>query len=69
VDELDTSDVGWPRLEDDLRVLRWRIERLLALGYRRREATSLAASQVDIHELERLIARGCPPETAVRIAA
>jgi hypothetical protein len=69
VDELDLHDSEWRRLEDDLQVLRWRTERLLALGYERREAVSLAASQVDIHELERLIGKGCPPETAVRIAA
>jgi hypothetical protein len=30
--------------------------------------SSLAISQIDVHELERLIRRGCPPETAVRIA-
>jgi len=69
VDELDILDGEWRRLEDDLRVLRWRSERLLALGYERREASLLAVSQVDIHELERLIVKGCPPETAVQIAA
>jgi hypothetical protein len=33
------------------------------------EAASLALSEVDVHELERLIGNGCPPATAVRIAA
>jgi len=33
-----------------------------------REAAFLAISQIDVHELERLIGSGCPPATAVRIA-
>ena len=69
MDELDTLASEWRRLDDDLTVLRWRTERLVALGYDLREATFLAISQIDVHELERLIGRGCPPETAVRIAA
>ncbi len=69
MDELDILDGEWRRLEDDLRVLRWRTERLVAIGYELREAAFLAVSQVDIHELERLIGNGCPPETAVHIAA
>jgi len=69
VDELDTLASEWRRLDDDLTVLRWRTERLLALGYELREAAFLAISRVDIHELERLIGKGCPPATAVRIAA
>ena len=69
MDELDTLDSQWRSLDDDLIVLRWRTERLVALGYDLREATFLAISQIDVHELERLIGRGCPPATAVRIAA
>ena len=69
MDELNTLDSEWRSLDDDLTVLRWRTERLVALGYDLREATFLAISQIDVHELERLIGRGCPPETAVRIAA
>jgi hypothetical protein len=49
--------------------LRWRTERLIDLGYERREAVRLAGTQVDIHELDRLIGMGCPRDTAVRIAA
>ncbi|HXV57187.1 MAG TPA: hypothetical protein VD704_04900 [Gaiellaceae bacterium] len=67
--ELEPDRVEWRRLDDDLRLAAWRAERLLALGYPLRRALSLATSGVDIHELERLIGRGCPPETAVRIAA
>ena len=69
MDELNTLDSEWRSLDDDLTVLRWRTERLVALGYDLREATFLAISQIDVHELERLIGRGCPPATAVRIAA
>ena len=69
MDELDTLASEWRRLDDDLTVMRWRTERLLALGYELREAAFLAISRVDIHELERLIGKGCPPATAVRIAA
>ena len=69
MDELDTLDSEWRRLDDDLTVLRWRTERLAALGYELREAAFLAISQIDVHELERLIGSGCPPAIAVRIAA
>jgi hypothetical protein len=69
VDELDTLAGEWRRLDDELIVVRWRTERLIALGYELREAAFLAISRVDIHELERLIETGCPPATAVRIAA
>jgi hypothetical protein len=69
VDELDTLAGEWPRLDDDLALVRWRSERLVALGYELREASFLAISRVDIHELEWLIENGCPPATAVRIAA
>jgi hypothetical protein len=69
VADLDTRDIEWRRLDDDLEVARWRTDRLLALGYELRDAASLALSHVDIHVLERLIAAGCPPQTAIRIAA
>jgi hypothetical protein len=69
VDELDTLDNEWRRLDDDLTVLRWRTERLVTLGYELRQAAFLAISRIDVHELERLIANGCPPATAARIAA
>lgn len=56
-------------LDHELVVLGWRTERLVGLGYDLPEAASLALSEVDLHELERLIGKGCPPATAVRIAA
>lgn len=69
MDELDALESELRSLDDDLTVLRWRTERLLALGYELRQAAFLAISEVDVHELERLIGSGCPPATAVRIAA
>jgi hypothetical protein len=69
VDELVTPDTEWRALEDELRVMRWRAERLVTLGYGHREAARLARSKIDVHELARLIAMGCPASTAVRIAA
>ena len=56
-------------LDHELIVMGWRTERLVGLGYDLPEAASLALSEVDLHELERLIGKGCPPATAVRIAA
>jgi hypothetical protein len=69
MDELDPLTSEWRGLDDDLMVLCWRNKRLIALGYELREAACLAISDIDIHELERLIGKGCPTETAVRIAA
>lgn len=64
----DLLDGDWRRLDEELDVVRWRTERLVALGFGLRQAAYLALSDVEVHQLERLIARGCPPETAVRIA-
>jgi hypothetical protein len=69
VDEVVPLNSEWRSLDDDLMVLCWRTERLIALGYELREAAYLAISDIDVHELERLIGKGCPTETAVRIAA
>ena len=65
--ELDADDRRW--LDDELMVVRWRTQRLTALGYELPGAALLAFSDVDVHELERLIGKGCPPATALRIAA
>jgi hypothetical protein len=66
---MEIIDTEWRRLDEELSVARWRTERLIALGYELREAAFLAISEIDVHELERLIELGCPPATAVRIAA
>jgi hypothetical protein len=69
VDESEILASEWRRLDEELEVTRWRTERLLMLGYEDRESARLALSQIDIHTLEHLIAKGCPPRTAVRIVA
>jgi hypothetical protein len=68
VDELDIREIESLRLDEELTVMRWRTERLVELGYALGEAARLALSTVDLHELERLIAKGCPLDLAVRIA-
>ena len=61
------DEIEWNAVDDRLELARWRTERLTALGYDTARAIILACSTVDVHELERLIARGCPLATAVRI--
>jgi hypothetical protein len=49
-------------------VLRWRFEALIEAGYDAGNALILASHvEVDLHHASRLLARGCPPETAMRI--
>lgn len=49
-------------------VARWRLERLMESGYDRKTASFLARRvDVDLHVAVRLVAKGCPPATAVRI--
>jgi hypothetical protein len=47
----------------------WRLERLLDLGISLDIASRIAAGTLDLHELERLIKRGCNPHTAISILA
>ena len=50
------------------RVLGWRIEQLLAVGFDSDAALVLALDRdVDLHEAAELVRRGCPPQTAFRI--
>ena len=51
-------------------MIRWRRERLTAVGFAPPAAASLAADQrYDLHALIELVERGCPAELAVRILA
>ena len=55
-------------LDEDARVLDWRIEELLRAGFPELLALELAATiEVDLHAAVSLRERGCPPETAARI--
>jgi len=50
------------------RVLGWRIEQLIAVGFDSDAAFVLALDRnVDLHEATELVRRGCPPPTAFRI--
>ena len=69
MERIDTIGVELGHLDEELTVVLWRTERLVALGYELAEAAVLAFSHLDVHELENLIAKGCPPAVAVQIAA
>ncbi len=53
--------------EEDVRVLRWRLEQVIGLGFQLAAAALLADSPADLNVLRRLIARGCPHDTALAI--
>jgi hypothetical protein len=55
-----------PLAEGEL-VFLWRYRRSLELGFGGRLAERIAATGIDLHELEHLIAEGCPRGTAYRI--
>ena len=48
-------------------VFLWRFQRSLDMGFGRGLADQIAATQIDLHELERLISWGCRRRTAYRI--
>ena len=52
---------------EEIRVYLWRLGRLERSGYSNEAADELAASAIDLHELEALLAAGCPRETAQAI--
>lgn len=45
----------------------WRFEQFVRLGFSDDISTLLAESRVDLSQVRKLIASGCPPETASRI--
>jgi hypothetical protein len=61
----DTDQDAWTPADDAL-VYAWRLEQLLRLGIPRAFAEEFA-DRVDWHELERLVAHGCPPLLALEI--
>jgi len=49
-------------------VLRWRFEAFVRAGFDAGSAMILASHvEVDLHDVASLLARGCPPETAMQI--
>ena len=61
--ETDVAEYG---IDEDALVLAWRTEQLRRLGLPRALAETYAGS-VDWHEIEELVARGCPLPTALEI--
>lgn len=52
----------------DGEVLHWRFEQLRRAGYSEPDASLLAGhKEVDLHLATKLLRRGCPPGTALRI--
>jgi hypothetical protein len=52
----------------DAEVLRWRFEELRRAGFETEDALTVAAEvHVDLHLATKLLRRGCPPQTALRI--
>ena len=49
-------------------VLRWRFEEFIEVGFDVGSAMILASHvEIDLHEVTRLLERGCPHETAMQI--
>ena len=64
---MSTIEERRPRL-DDADILSWRYCELVRFGFSNDQAFRLAAErEVDIRVAERLLAAGCPAETAQRI--
>lgn len=61
--ETEASDARVAGLE----LFLWRLQRALAMGFEKRLADRIAATAIDLHQLERLIDSGCPRGTAYRI--
>jgi hypothetical protein len=50
-----------------LQVRRWRFEQFIELGFSESASAALAAAHVDLSLVRRMVAAGCPLETASRI--
>jgi hypothetical protein len=48
-------------------VRRWRRSQLVGLGFSAADASALTKAPVDLGEVRRLVAAGCPPEVIRRI--
>ena len=52
----------------DAEVLRWRFDELRRAGFETEDALIVASDvQIDLHLATKLLPRGCPPQTALRI--
>jgi len=53
--------------EEERRILLWRLAQFARLGFAYPESVVLAGTGVDLGEARKLVACGCPAETASRI--
>ena len=60
----ETRATGLP---EETRVRRWRRSQFIALGFSASDASALTKAPVDLAEVRRLVAAGCPHEVARRI--
>jgi hypothetical protein len=54
-------------LPEAARVRRWRKSQFIALGFNPNDANALTKAPVDLGEVRRLVAAGCPHDVARRI--
>lgn len=54
--------------DDEARVWRWKYSVALKLHFPESLAFAVANENLDIHYIENLFARGCPPHLAIEIA-
>jgi hypothetical protein len=59
---------GLEQHTSELSLFSWRRDEAERLGYTLDQAIDLALGPIDLHELERLLKRGCPPQLAIEIA-
>ena len=52
---------------EEHRVRRWRLDQFVGLGFAHAVAATLTTSPVDLAAARKLVAAGCPLETAARI--
>lgn len=63
----DRVEVRRSGLPETTRVRRWRRSQFLALGFSVSDAAALTKAPVDLGEVRRLVAAGCPHEVVRRI--
>jgi hypothetical protein len=63
----ETREQSHDRTAEEVLVRTWRRRQFLALGFSLRQAQRLTKAPVDLGDMRRLIAAGCPHETAQRI--
>ncbi len=67
MDEPEQDRVAADQPAEELNVRHWRLDQFISLGFDSLRAAVMAESAVDLAQARRLVALGCPPETASRI--